>query len=294
MTLMLALNTKPENLGVKTYPSDPMIDRILGTNGASVYIGAVGIAMSEFLCAVERSLLKGSITSDSDPRLVFVERIRGASKVPGYDERGELLSIPSSPAYSETAGFEIAARLGSYEISLIDLLLAAEYVLENTNLMGAADPRETFVAGIRLLELKEEGNAKKFVSLREDSLVASVFPPRPDLTRAPTIHWIGDTNPSEGLLVARSMGAMNVALSKQVMKKKASIKLGVRDVLRTSNFSGYSRYADVDLKVANDQRKDNRVYSISFNYKFGKSNIAPERNRRGGAGEEQSRVKSGG
>ncbi len=90
------------------------------------------------------------------------------------------------------------------------------------------------------------------------------------------------------------MGAMNIGMSKQLFKKKASIKFGVRDVLRTSNFSGYSRYADVDLNVSNDRRRDNRIYNISFSYKFGKNNIAPERRRSGGASEEQSRVKTGG
>jgi iron complex outermembrane recepter protein len=103
-----------------------------------------------------------------------------------------------------------------------------------------------------------------------------------------------NSNPSEGLIIARSMGAMNLGLSKQLFKKKATVKFGVRDVLRTSNFSGYSRYADVDLDVSNNRRKDNRVYNISFSYKFGKNNIAPERRRSGGASEEQSRVTSGG
>ena len=103
-----------------------------------------------------------------------------------------------------------------------------------------------------------------------------------------------NSNPSEGLIIARPMGAMNLGMSKQLFKKKATIKFGVRDVLRTSNFSGYSRYADVDLNVSNDRRRDNRIYNISFSYKFGKNNIAPERRRSGGASEEQSRVRSGG
>jgi len=103
-----------------------------------------------------------------------------------------------------------------------------------------------------------------------------------------------NSNPSEGLIIARSMGAMNIGLSKQLFKKKAALKFGIRDVLRTANFNGYSRYADVDLNVSNDRRKDNRVYNISFSYKFGKNNIAPERRRSGGASEEQSRVRSGG
>ena len=103
-----------------------------------------------------------------------------------------------------------------------------------------------------------------------------------------------NSNPSEGLLIARSMGAMNIGLSKQLWKKKATVKVGLRDILRTANFKGYSRYADVDLNVFNDRRMDNRQFSISFSYKFGKNNIDPARRRSGGASEEQSRVKSDG
>ncbi len=102
-----------------------------------------------------------------------------------------------------------------------------------------------------------------------------------------------NSSPSEGLLIAGPMGAVNFALSKQMLQKKATFKLGVRDIFRSSNFSGYSRYADVDIHVANDNRKDNRQFILSFTYKFGKSSIAPERRHSGGAGEEQSRAKSG-
>ena len=102
------------------------------------------------------------------------------------------------------------------------------------------------------------------------------------------------SNPSDGLIIGRSMGAVNAALAMQVMKKKGTIKLGVRDIFRTSNFSGYSKYADVDITVANDRRRDSRQVSVSFSYKFGKQNIAPARRRTGGASDEQDRVKSGG
>ncbi len=97
---------------------------------------------------------------------------------------------------------------------------------------------------------------------------------------------------SEGLLIGGNMGALNIALAKQVFNKNGTIKIGVRDIFRTQNFNGYSRYADVDLSVHNDRRKDNRQFLVSFTYKFGKNNIAPAR-RRGGASEEQNRVKSG-
>ena len=98
---------------------------------------------------------------------------------------------------------------------------------------------------------------------------------------------------SEGLLVGGDMGAMNVALAKQILKKNGTVKIGVRDIFRTQNFNGYSRYADVDVDILNNRRKDNRQFVISFTYKFGKSN-APARRRTGGASDEQSRIKSGG
>ncbi len=103
-----------------------------------------------------------------------------------------------------------------------------------------------------------------------------------------------NSNPSDGLIIGRSMGAVNAAFARQIMKKKATVKLGIRDIFRTANFSGFSRYADVDLTVNNDRRKDNRQVSLSFSYKFGKNNIAPARRRTGGASDEQSRVGSGG
>jgi len=102
-----------------------------------------------------------------------------------------------------------------------------------------------------------------------------------------------NSNPSEGLLIERPMGSLNMAVAKQVLKKKATVKLGARDILRTMNFTGYSRYADVDLDLTNNSRRDNRQLTISFTYKFGKSNVAPSRRRSGGASEEQSRIKSG-
>ena len=97
---------------------------------------------------------------------------------------------------------------------------------------------------------------------------------------------------ADGLLIANPMGALNSGISKQVLKKKGTIKIGVRDILYTQKFSGYVKYSDVDVKVAS--QRDSRQVNVSFVYRFGKTNIAPERRRNGGAGDEQSRVKSGG
>ncbi|HET9431698.1 MAG TPA: outer membrane beta-barrel family protein, partial [Chitinophagaceae bacterium] len=102
--------------------------------------------------------------------------------------------------------------------------------------------------------------------------------------------WYRGKSP-EGLLVADPMGSLNAGITKQIFKKKGSLKLGIRDILYTSQFSGYAKYSDVDVVIG--ARRDSRQVTLNFNYRFGKSNIAPERRRKGGASDEQNRVKTG-
>lgn len=96
---------------------------------------------------------------------------------------------------------------------------------------------------------------------------------------------------TEGLLVSNPLWAVNSAVTKQVFKKKGTIKMGVRDIFWTQAFSGYAKYGDVDVKISS--RRDSRQFNISFTYRFGKTNIAPARRKTGGAFEEQNRVNTG-
>lgn len=96
---------------------------------------------------------------------------------------------------------------------------------------------------------------------------------------------------TEGLLVSNPMWAVNSAIAKQVLKKKGTVKMGVRDIFWTQAFSGYAKYSDVDVRISS--RRDSRQFNISFTYRFGKTNIAPARRKTGGASEEQNRVNTG-
>lgn len=96
----------------------------------------------------------------------------------------------------------------------------------------------------------------------------------------------------EGVLATKGMGAVNVAFSKQVLKNKGSLKLSVRDVFYTQQFRGSSRYQNVDVTI--HQVRDSRVFNFSFSYRFGKGKPVPQQRKKGGAGDEQSRVQSGG
>ena len=97
---------------------------------------------------------------------------------------------------------------------------------------------------------------------------------------------------TEGLLIANDMWAVNSAISKQILKKKGTIKAGVRDIFWTQAFSGYAKYSDVDVNVSS--KRDSRQFNLTFSYRFGKTNIAPARRKTGGATDEQNRVNTGG
>ncbi|MEO8174194.1 MAG: TonB-dependent receptor [Sediminibacterium sp.] len=95
----------------------------------------------------------------------------------------------------------------------------------------------------------------------------------------------------QGVLVSNPMWAMNIGFGKQVMKNKGAIRLVVRDLFYTQIFSGYSKYQNVDVTI--NQSRDSRVVNLSFTYRFAKGKTAAQR-KRGGAGDEQNRVNTGG
>ncbi len=98
------------------------------------------------------------------------------------------------------------------------------------------------------------------------------------------------TKAADGLLVINDMGSASAGFSKQVLKGKGSVKLGVRDIFYSEKFSAYARYSDVDVDVSG--RKDSRQVSLNFNYRFGNKSIAFARKKSGGATDEQSRIKN--
>lgn len=95
-----------------------------------------------------------------------------------------------------------------------------------------------------------------------------------------------------GLFQTDDMMSVNAGFSKQVLKKKGSIKFSARDIFYTMGMDGGAKYSDVNVSI--HSRRDTRQFNLSFTYRFGKSNIAPERKRSGGAGDEQNRVKGAG
>lgn len=84
-------------------------------------------------------------------------------------------------------------------------------------------------------------------------------------------------------------GQVHVGLSKVVLKKKATIKLGYRDIFYTGAMEGLTSFPDATeyFKL----KRDSRVLTLSFTWRFGKSFKVSR--HQDGASEEKDRVQNG-
>ncbi len=85
-------------------------------------------------------------------------------------------------------------------------------------------------------------------------------------------------------------GELGAGISKQIMKNKGTLRLAVRDIFHTQNYSGYSYFENSEepFKI----KWDTRVVRITFSWRFGKTMKAIKRSA-GGATEETDRVGTG-
>ncbi|PUZ21745.1 TonB-dependent receptor [Chitinophaga parva] len=94
---------------------------------------------------------------------------------------------------------------------------------------------------------------------------------------------------NEGLFKMKSMSSLDLGVGKSILNKKGSLKLNVRDLLRTSNFEGEFENAGRFIRV--NSNHDTRQVRLTFTYRFGNSNVKAARNRQTGLTDEESRIK---
>ena len=85
-------------------------------------------------------------------------------------------------------------------------------------------------------------------------------------------------------------GELGAGISKQIMKNQGTLRLAIRDIFHTQNYSGYSNFENSDepFKI----KWDSRVLRLTFSLRFGKAMKAIRRSA-GGATEETDRVGTG-
>ncbi len=90
--------------------------------------------------------------------------------------------------------------------------------------------------------------------------------------------------------VLEPTGQVSVGVSRQVLKSKGTVRLTFRDIFYTQAMEGFTVFRQADEYFI--IKRDSRVCTIAFNYRFGKSFKAPAR-RSSGARDEIERVGSG-
>ena len=96
----------------------------------------------------------------------------------------------------------------------------------------------------------------------------------------------------EGVFRIKSIGVMNLGVSKQILKGKGTVRMSLKDVLYSQKASGTIIYSTID--AAFQQRRDSRQLALGFTYRFNKGKLkANSGKREGGASDEQGRVKTG-
>jgi len=110
--------------------------------------------------------------------------------------------------------------------------------------------------------------------------------------------WSGEvsgfyrTKGVEGQLIIDPLGQASAAISKKILKDKASLKLAVRDLFYTNKVHGYINFQQTEATFRN--LRDSRQVAMTFSWNFGKPFKGTGGRRHSGAGDEESRVKTGG
>ncbi len=91
-----------------------------------------------------------------------------------------------------------------------------------------------------------------------------------------------------GFFKSQPMGAFSVGLQKQLMNKKATLRLNVNDPFWWNQFRGSTNYQDINFKI--NSRWMSRQARITFTYRFGNQNVKSARQRQSATSAEQGRV----
>lgn len=98
-----------------------------------------------------------------------------------------------------------------------------------------------------------------------------------------------NTSGTYGQFVHIPTGMLNTAIQKKILNNKGSIKLNVRDILRSFSPSGTITNI-VGANATYHNFVDTRVATLTFTYSFGKSVASPQKRETGGAESEQGRA----
>ncbi len=93
-----------------------------------------------------------------------------------------------------------------------------------------------------------------------------------------------------GTWKTNAQGGLDIGFQKQLLQKKATVKLSVTDIFFTQPWTAINNFGGVYIKGGGSE--ESRTLRLSFNWRFGSSQIKKSRDRKTGLESEASRIKS--
>jgi iron complex outermembrane recepter protein len=101
--------------------------------------------------------------------------------------------------------------------------------------------------------------------------------------------WFSGPSVWGGTWRTRPQGGVDLGVQKQLLQKKATIKVSVTDIFFTSPWSATNDFGGVFIRGGGNW--ESRTARLSFSYRFGSSNIKKARERSTGLESEKNRIK---
>ncbi|WP_212005820.1 outer membrane beta-barrel family protein [Chitinophaga sp. HK235] len=148
----------------------------------------------------------------------------------------------------------------------------------------------TLSASYNMFETVVDKNDVKLSSMAFYGRTQQSFTITKDLSAEAVFEYVSPQVTQEGLFKMKSMFSCDLGVQQKVLKGKGLVKLGVSDIFRTNYFRADFENAGRTIALFNSW--DSRQVRLSFNYRFGNTNVKAARNRQTGLEAEQNRVKS--
>lgn len=106
--------------------------------------------------------------------------------------------------------------------------------------------------------------------------------------RAEVSGWYSSPSVWGGTYRTKSLGSLNLAVQKKIMKDRMTIRVAVNDVLYTSPWRGLTQFGN--LTIDGNGGNDSRQFRINLTYNFGRNEIRKARTRDTGIENEKNRI----
>ncbi len=100
--------------------------------------------------------------------------------------------------------------------------------------------------------------------------------------------WFSTPSVWGGTYLCKSLGSLDIAFQKKILREKVSARLAFSDVFFTSYWRGDTQFGD--LKIRGKGGWESRQVRLNFSYNFGNNQVKSARNRSTGLEDEKGRI----